>query len=244
MSRRFRLGGQPTIWHYPWTVKKLSSRGVPEAMTLVEVLVVIGVLAILLMLLLPALDSRPTRAPMAECLNDLKQIGIAFRLFADDNNGQFPPQVSITNGGSMEFIGSNSPALHFRPLSTYLGGNLSVLHCPADQSKQPLTNKNTLTDRNLSYFISVDATAALTNAIHAGDRNLQVAGQPVAPGLFTLTTNAAIGWTRDMHKLKRNLVWVGCGNVLFVDGHVLANQVDLAASAQRQDLATNRLAIP
>jgi prepilin-type processing-associated H-X9-DG protein len=47
-----------------------------------------------------------------------------------------------------------------------------------------------------------------------------------------------------MHKLKRNFVWVGCGNVLFVDGHVLANQVDLAASAQRQGLATNRLAIP
>ena len=144
----------------------------------------------------------------------------------------------------MEFVSSYSAALHFRALSNYLGGALRIWRCPADQSKQPVTNKSALTDQNLSYFISVDATAALTNAILAGDRNLQVAGHSVTPGLFTLTTNAAIGWTRDMHKLKRNLVWVGCGNVLFVDGHVLANQVDLAASVQRQGLASNRLAVP
>lgn len=213
-------------------------------MTVVEVLVVIGVVAILLLLLLPANSHEPTRAPITHCLNNQKQIGLALLMFAEDNNEQFPPQVSITNGGSMEFIGSNSPALHFRTLSNYLGHSWSVLHCPADQSRQPLSNKTTLTDQNLSYFISVDATPALANAIHAGDRNLEVAGQPVAPGLFTLTTNTATGWTRDMHKLKRNLVWVGCGNMSFVDGHVLANQVNLAASAKRQGLATNRLAVP
>jgi prepilin-type processing-associated H-X9-DG protein len=225
-------------------MERLSARGAADAMTVVEVLVVIGVVAILLLLLLPANSHEPTRAPITQCLNNQKQIGLALCLFADDNNGQFPPQVSITNGGSMEFIGSNSPALHFRTLSNYLGHSWSVLHCPADQSKQPLTNKSALTDRNLSYFISVDATPALTNAIHTGDRNLQVAGQPVAPGLFTLTTNADLGWTRDMHKLKRNLVWVGCGNLLFVDGHVQMFQANLPAAVQRQGLATNRLAVP
>jgi prepilin-type processing-associated H-X9-DG protein len=213
-------------------------------MTLVEVFVVIGVVAILFLLLLPATTSRGRPAHLIPCLNNQKQIGFALHTFAADNNGHFPPQLSITNEGSMEFIRSNSPALHFRTLSNYVGGSRSVWHCPADQSKQPLPNKSPLSDRNLSYFISVDATPALANAIHTGDRNLQDAGQPVAPGLFILTTNAAIAWTRDMHKLKRNFVWVGCGNVLFVDGHVLANQVDLAASAQRQGLATNRLAIP
>lgn len=204
----------------------------------------IGLVAILFMLLLPARVGRPKSPYLIQCFSNQKQIGLALHMFADDNNGQFPPQVSITNGGSMEFIGSNSPALHFGALSNYLGGSWSVWHCPADQSKQPLTAKSPLTDRNLSYFISVAATKALTNAIHAGDCNLQVAGHPVAPGLFTLTTNAAVGWTRDMHKLKRNLVWVGCGNLLFADGHVLANQADLSAAIQRQGLATNRLAVP
>jgi prepilin-type processing-associated H-X9-DG protein len=225
-------------------MKMPSSGGAAKAMTLVEVLVVIGVVTLLLMLLLPATSHEPTRAPIAHCLSNLRQVGLAFHMFADDNNGPFPPQVSITNGGSMEFISSNSPALHFGTLSNYLGRSWSVLHCPADQFRQPLTNKNRLTDQNLSYFISVDATPVLTNAIHAGDRNLQFAGQPVAPGLFTLTTNEVIGWTRDMHKLKRNLVWVGCGNVLFVDAHVQRFEANLPFAIQRQGLATNRLAVP
>jgi hypothetical protein len=165
-------------------------------------------------------------------------------MFADDNSGRFPPKVSITAGGSMELIGSNSPNLHFQTLSNYLEGNWRVWHCPADQSKQPLTTDSVLTDRNLSYFISVDAKPALTDAIHAGDRNLEVARQPVAPGLFSLTTNAAVGWTRDMHKVKHNFVWVECGNLLFVDGHVQMSVANLPAVIQRQGLAANRLAVP
>jgi prepilin-type processing-associated H-X9-DG protein len=215
-----------------------------RAWTLVEVLLVIGLAAILFMLLLPARVGRSKSPFPIRCFNNQKQIGLALRMFADDNNGQFPPQVSITNGGSMEFSSSNSAALHFRALSNYLGGALGIWHCPADQSKQPLTNKSALTDQNLSYFISVDATPVLTNAILAGDRNLQVAGQPVEPGLFTLTTNTAIGWTREMHKFKRNVTWVGCGNVLFVDGHVQRFEANLPIAIQRQGLATNRLAVP
>ena len=214
------------------------------AMTLVEVFVVIGVVAILLLLLLPAFVPRARIGGATQCFSNQRQIGIALRMFADDNTGQFPPQVSITNGGSMELISSNSAALHFRALSNYPGGALGIWHCPADQSKQPLTNKSALTDQNLSYFISLDATPALTNAILAGDRNLAVAGQPVTPGLFTLTSNTAIGWTREMHKLKRNVTWVGCGNVLFVDGHVQRFEANLPLAIQRQRLATNRLAVP
>jgi prepilin-type processing-associated H-X9-DG protein len=144
----------------------------------------------------------------------------------------------------MEFIGSNSPALHFRSLSNYLFGRWSVWNCPADHSKQPLTNQSALTDRNLSYFISVDAMLALPNAIQAGDRNLQVAGQPVAPGLFALTTNAAVGWTRDLHTLRQNASWVESGNLLFADGHAQRLKADLPIAIQSQGLATNRLAIP
>jgi prepilin-type processing-associated H-X9-DG protein len=165
-------------------------------------------------------------------------------MFAYDHNGHFPPQVSVTNGGSMEFIGSYSPALHYRSLSNYTIRYWSKLWCPADKVKQPCTTNSPLTDRNLSYFISVDATPALTNAILAGDRNLQVAGQPVTPGLFTLTTNAAVGWTGELHKFQRNGVWVRCGNVVFADGHAQRLPADLTVAIQRQGLATNRLAVP
>ena len=224
-------------------MKETAPTGKSSALTVVEVLVVIGVLGILMALLLPATVGNRPSMPNTQCLYHLKQIGYAARMFADDNNGRFPPQVSVTNGGSMEYISINSPALHFRTLSHYLVGTWSVWHCPADPSKQPLTNRSALTDRNLSYFISVDATLALPSAIQAGDRNLQVAGQPVAPGRFTLTTNAAVGWTRDLHTLRQNAGWVESGNLLFADGHAQRLKADLPVVIQRQGLATNRLAV-
>jgi prepilin-type processing-associated H-X9-DG protein len=89
-----------------------------------------------------------------------------------------------------------------------------------------------------------DVTTALTYAIHAGDRNLQFAGQAAVLGLFTLTTNAVIGWTRDLHTLRQNVGWVESGNLLFADGHAQRLKADLPVAIQGQGLATNRLAVP
>ena len=222
-------------------MKTDSSRIGARAFTVVELLVVIGMLAVLALLLIPAKDNRPAKNTIIRCHNNLRQIGLALHLFASDNNWQYPPEVSITNGGSLEFIGSNSPALHFRTLSNYLGGSWSVWHCPADQAKQSLTNNSTLTDRNLSYFISVNATQVLTNAIQAGDRSLEAAGQPVRPGLFTLTTNTEVGWTREMHSKDAR---ARRGNILLSDGSVDSVRANLSGAVQSQGLAANRLAVP
>ena len=61
-----------------------------RALTLIEVLVVIVVIAILMALLLPALASAWSSANRIGCLNNLHQIGIAIRLYADCNNGKIP----------------------------------------------------------------------------------------------------------------------------------------------------------
>lgn len=222
-------------------MNKPTFRLAAEAFTLVELLVVAAIVAVLVALLTPTMDNTHTKAPIHECMSNLKQIGLALQMFAADNNNQFPPQVSITNGGSFELILSNSPALHFRSLSPYLRPNPSVFWCPADGSKQPLTNSNVLTDRNLSYFLSEDATPRVTSIIHAGDRNLEVAGQAVRPGLYKLTANAAVRWTQEMHAKQ---VGRQCGNVLFTDGHVETLGENISAAVQRQGLATNRLAVP
>jgi prepilin-type N-terminal cleavage/methylation domain-containing protein len=223
-------------------MKKRPFRQVAEAFTLVELLVVAAILAILAALLTPALDNKPTRATTNHCINNLREVGLALQMFAEDSNGHMPPQISITNGGSLELISSNSPALHFQTLSNYSVHNYwRAFHCPADETKQPLTNNGALSDRNVSYFVSVDATWMTTNAIHAGDRNLEPAGQPVKPGLFTLTTNATVGWTREMHTKRAG---TPCGNVLFIDAHVENLRPDLAAAVRRQGLATNHLAVP
>ena len=70
------------------------------ALTLAEVVVVIAVLAVLAMLLLPRFDGGPHHAMRINCVSNLKQIGLSFRLWEGDNGDKYPMSVSVTNGGS------------------------------------------------------------------------------------------------------------------------------------------------
>lgn len=61
-----------------------------HAFTLVELLVVIGIIAMLISILLPALNKARAAAQAAQCLSNLKQVNMAFILFANDNKGYLP----------------------------------------------------------------------------------------------------------------------------------------------------------
>lgn len=58
--------------------------------TLIELLVVIAIIAILAAILFPVFTEAQRRSKMATCMNNLKQLGLAFRQYTDDNSGRMP----------------------------------------------------------------------------------------------------------------------------------------------------------
>jgi prepilin-type N-terminal cleavage/methylation domain-containing protein/prepilin-type processing-associated H-X9-DG protein len=207
-----------------------------KAFTLVELLAVICIVAILAAMLLPALVGGGL-SRMSKCMNNLKQVDLGFILFANDNQGRFPMQVSVTNGGTMEFIYSEHTFPHFQKIKDYIRDPRCLI-CIFETNRQAAVSFEALNDLNISYFLNADAsTNNPSRTILAGDRFLQVKGQPIQPGLFILTTNSNVSWTPNFH--------VSGGVFAFADGHVEFNRNNnLNSFIQNQPRATNRLTIP
>ncbi len=181
-----------------------------NALTRVEVLVIIIVMVCLIGFLLPALEAAKQKARRIACVNNLKEMGGGFRLWEGDNNDKYPMQVSVTNGGVMEMIGAGNAYLLWQTMSNGLRSPI-ILHCPADTGRIAATNFSIgFSDANISYFIGLDAAETYPQMILDGDDNLLVDGKPVQPGVLNFRTGATIAWTKDRHH--------GVGNLGMADG--------------------------
>ena len=142
-----------------------------DGFTLIELLVVIAIIALLAGLLLPALASAKESAHRIQCLNNMKQLELALRLYADDSNGFYPPRTNAYRWPTL-----------LQPY--YL--NVNLLICPTDAKRGvPLTDTNsvTLADRSPRSYLINGWNDYFQTALSAGDFGLYMAGRYSAAGL-------------------------------------------------------------
>jgi hypothetical protein len=219
-----------------------------QAMTLFEVVIVIIVVIILVMTLIPA---SPHRSPSQKisCINCLKQLGLAYKIWAGDNNDKCPMEISVTNGGAMEWMNTPDAWKVYQVMSNELS-TPKIIYCPADTRAGPATNFTTDLKNKISYFVGWDASDTNPAALLSGDDNFLLNQSPVPAGLVSISSSAPLKWNLTRHVSEINdgplfKIKTGTGNILLCDGSVMAaNNSGLTNQLQQTGFATNRLVIP
>ncbi len=210
--------------HITATPAQSPARQRRHAFTLIELLVVIAIIAILAALLLPALSRAKESARSIQCLNQLRQISLATRLYAEENDDLFPrSQHSAFANRQLVWERALAPALGATgPSTAWTNLLLTLYHCPSDKQPAHLSY-------GFNYYLEVgdeddypgkpqtwrkfSQVPKPCTTIMFTEIDVAIMADHVMPALCWMTTaDAEKEVASQRHKQKSNYA--------FVDGHV------------------------
>ena len=206
---------------------------------LVSFIATVGMLALFLLYLCLPRAGTKARASRINCVSNLKQVALGFRMWSIDHEERFPWQVPASEGGTKEFATLPYAAVHFVLVSNEFNSP-KILTCPDDANRSRTADWRAPLHGSLSYFAGISAHETIPSAILSGDRNVSTNAAMTA-GLVTADKSENVRWTRDIHE--------HAGNIALADGSVSQTTSETLRRAIEANIAalTNqsvRLSIP
>ncbi len=206
-----------------------------EALTRIELIVVVVLVAVIGGLLVFILAGPPisvSHGPRITCLNNLKQVALAYRIWANDHHDRFPAAESVSNGGWRESLTEADEGFlcwtNYAIMANELGNSPKAVICPSDERNAARTFTNLFSNSCLSYFTGVSADYNQPQSLLGGDRNLGEGTEPARDYGFSpssgqgndvaIQTNSQAGpvcWSLKMHSQGNT---AGAGNIMLGDG--------------------------
>lgn len=208
-----------------------------------DLLICVVTVVLFLGVFLPVI-ARPkgTKAERIVCVSNLKQVGLALRMWSNDHFDRFPMEVpvALTNGGTMDFNLTGDVWRHFQIISNELA-TPKVLACPKDTRKKVADWVSFTNNSHLSYFVGFDADEIMPQTILTGDRNLTSPTIKPVKGVMNVSTNDRVEWTKAIHNQA--------GNIGLADGsasQATSQQIDkqFQAAINSTTQAIYRIALP
>jgi len=240
-------------WHCPADVYQLSSKNIMNtgsrqksscrdcsAFTLIELLVVIAIIGILAAFLLPVLGKVKDRGYQANCINNLKQLGLGFQLYHNDFHDEFPAPGSKDQYGPQpeDWIWWQfGREVQNSTIGGFIGNfNPKLFTCPADKRAISLQTQGYIGGEPYRYSYSLTSYSLANNNINPGMATIITRDRHVFPFKVTSIKNPSIKimLVEEDDKTIDDPRWVpfgrtpnlissrhrGKGDITFADGRV------------------------